>query len=326
MKKMYNLYTDVSLVKGDHIILLSPFLGDPDTNKNHPQYGRFARFQKLGKGFLNLTDSPSESDFFVYPRKWEKNSTELRAFLELAKKYKKKTLIFFNDDSDEDLGLDSQSTVVFRTSFYKSRKADNELAFPGWSPDYGPQPYRSKSEKPTVGFCGCYNNNHCRIASLRGLNNSNDVVNNFILYDRFWAGWCSDRVGKENYEYAQDARNQFIENMKHSDYILCPQGSGNFSYRLYESLCVGRIPIIIDTDIVLPHEEMIPWRDISVWVESKDIATIATAVSEDYKDMSEGEFLERQKTCRKIYEDNIRPTDFFKQWFDDYVKREETDD
>lgn len=317
MKSKHKIYTDVSIIKDKHIELLVPFLGDLDSDRNDPDFGRFARFQNMGKEFLELVDNPSNADFFVYPIKWEKKSLELKSFLAHASKHNKKTLVFFNDDSDENMDLDEQNIFVFRTSFYRSTKKNNEIAMPGWAFDYGHQSYRKKEDRPIVGFCGCYTNNIYRRRSLESLINSDTIIKNFILYDQFWAG--REQQVKENLDhaYAHDVRSKFIDNIKNSDYVLCCRGSGNFSYRLYETLSAGRIPIIIDTDIVLPHEDKIPWNDISVWVKKENIDKIDNIVLKDYDSMSQAEFLERQKTCREIYEDYIRPTSFFNKWFEE---------
>ena len=39
------------------------------------------------------------------------------------------------------------------------------------------------------------------------------------------------------------------------------RGAGNFSYRFYEALSFGRIPILIDTDTLLPLQTKIEWSE-----------------------------------------------------------------
>ena len=57
-------------------------------------------------------------------------------------------------------------------------------------------------------------------------------------------------------------RFEFIRNILSSDYTLCFRGSGNYSLRFYETLCLGRIPLFINTDCKLPFEDEINWRDM----------------------------------------------------------------
>lgn len=314
MLKKFNLFTDHSLVTNkNHVEILIPFLGDTDKDPGHPQYGRFHRFRDIGGDFLNLIDDPLESDVFVYPRKWSPNSSDFMNFLLEAKRFGKKVLVFFNDDSDCDMGLESEDVIVFRTSFYKSKQKKNEISFPGWSPDYGVGPIREKTSMPVVGFCGCANNNLARFQALTEIHQSDKISDNFILYDRFWAGWGAGIAESTDYGYAKTARDNFRKNMRNSDYILCCRGAGNFSYRLYESLSAGRIPIIIDTDIVLPHEELIPWKDISIWIKSETDSVVNSILAEHQKIAAE-QFIEKQQLCRKVYENFIRPAEFFKVW------------
>jgi hypothetical protein len=52
---------------------------------------------------------------------------------------------------------------------------------------------------------------------------------------------------------------KFYKNIKNSLYGLCVRGGGNFSFRLGEVLMMGRIPILIDTDCILPFPDLIPY-------------------------------------------------------------------
>jgi hypothetical protein len=99
--------------------------------------------------------------------------------------------------------------------------------------------------------------------------------------------------------------------MLESDYVLCARGNGNFSYRLYETLCMGRIPVFIDTDCVLPLDFDIDWRDYCVWVDEAEIEQIGDQVLEFHESLDESEFEERQRACRRLWETHISPQGFF---------------
>ena len=66
-------------------------------------------------------------------------------------------------------------------------------------------------------------------------------------------------------------RQEYIDHLMRNDYILCPRGGGNYSHRVYETMAAGRIPVLIDTDLVMPFPDVIPWQEISVWVPLADI-------------------------------------------------------
>ena len=56
-----------------------------------------------------------------------------------------------------------------------------------------------------------------------------------------------------------------------SDYCLSLRGKGNYSFRLYEIFAMGRIPLFIDTDCVLPFEDEIDWKRHCCWVDQSDL-------------------------------------------------------
>ena len=107
------------------------------------------------------------------------------------------------------------------------------------------------------------------------------------------------------------ARREYVENIAESDYVLCARGIGNFSYRLYETLSMGRIPIFIDTDCVLPLDFDIDWRDYCVWVDTGDVDRIGDRVLEFHESLSDAEFEERQRAARRVWETHISPEGFF---------------
>ena len=81
--------------------------------------------------------------------------------------------------------------------------------------------------------------------------------------------------------------------------MLCARGRGNFSYRLYETLCSGRIPVFIDTDCVLPFEDVIDWRSLCVWVPEAEVDQVAERVADFHARLSPVELPELQVAVRQ---------------------------
>ena len=90
--------------------------------------------------------------------------------------------------------------------------------------------------------------------------------------------------------------------------VLCCRGAGNFSYRLYEVLSCGRIPVIIDTDILLPCDNVIDWN--------KFIITTPENINYDieswWNNITEEQYKEVQLYSRFIYENYLNPAGFAK--------------
>ena len=68
--------------------------------------------------------------------------------------------------------------------------------------------------------------------------------------------------------------------MLDSSFSLCIRGNGNFSYRFYEALSFGRIPILIDTDVELPFESIINWKDHIIFIKPDMIKDIGKIIDE----------------------------------------------
>jgi len=268
-------------------------------------------------------------------------------FLAMACRAKKATVIFFWSDSNE--GVPYNDTVVFRTSLYRSHRRRNEFAMPAWSEDFveryldGKLPLRQKRAKPVVGFCGyllpppqsryhkmksrlllawhvarsgtIHGCDHdpsrfIRAKALQILGRSHTVETNFLIREHFLGGaWIpSEDV---NWTDLQRTRREYVQNICGSDYVLCTRGGGNFSYRLYETLSCGRIPVFVDTDCVLPYDSEIKWKDYCVWVDEKEVNRIGEKIAEFHESLSDQQFVELQRECRRLWESHLCPEGFF---------------
>ena len=64
----------------------------------------------------------------------------------------------------------------------------------------------------------------------------------------------SERRGDQRIN-VQQTKNRFSSKYTNDNlYGLCVRGFGNFSFRLGETLMMGRIPILIDTECILPFD------------------------------------------------------------------------
>ena len=114
---------------------------------------------------------------------------------------------------------------------------------------------------------------------------------------------------------ADDYRREYVRSLVGSDYVLCARGFGNYSLRLYECLCVGRLPVIVDTDMVFPFEDQIDWRSVGVWVEEKDIPRLEEKVLEFHARQTAASFLALQRRAREIWSEFIAPESFYARAF-----------
>lgn len=67
----------------------------------------------------------------------------------------------------------------------------------------------------------------------------------------------------------------YIDIINKSTFTLAPRGFGYTSFRLYEAFAADSIPVYIWEDkLVLPYQDIIPWKDICIIVHAGDIQRI----------------------------------------------------
>jgi hypothetical protein len=226
------------------------------------------------------------------------------------------------------------NSFIFRRSMLRSRQRPNEFALPLWVSDDieasfdGDLPLRTKSGHPTISFMGydpyallaraekpkdrpwsiaCLFK--VRSMALDLLSRSTALRCEFVIRQEWWNGAVKETI--VDADLVQRSHREFVANMINSDYVLCARGEGNCSYRLYETLCCGRIPIFINTDCVLPYEQWIDWKQYCVWIEERDLPRIADIVVDFHERLSPRSFQTLQKACRQLWLDWLSPQGFF---------------
>ena len=85
---------------------------------------------------------------------------------------------------------------------------------------------------------------------------------------------------------------------------------GEFSYRLYEILAAGRIPIFVNTRCVLPFEDEIVWRQHCVWIEENQISRAGEILAEFHSGLSAERFGAIQGANRRLWESRLSAIGF----------------
>ncbi|HET6335700.1 MAG TPA: exostosin family protein [Polyangiales bacterium] len=223
--------------------------------------------------------------------------------------------------------------VVYRHSIFASTRAPGEDAMPAPCEDMLAAPaerleVRSKSSKPSIGFCGYVGNRPLRMI-YRLLGRSQKAVGlelrsrvldrleatehldcRFVRNNRF-LGTAAGVLNPDR-AIAARVRSDFARNLLDSDYTVCVRGAGNFSYRFYEVLSAGRIPIYLNSDAVLPCESEIDWKKHCVWVEEDAIDRIGELVAEFHRGLDDAAFQALQRANRSLWEQYLTPLAFYR--------------
>jgi len=124
--------------------------------------------------------------------------------------------------------------------------------------------------------------------SFKGANWTHSIRKTIIdLYPNECEGYSGWGVDNNDIEF----RSNYIKTIKRSKFSLCPRGYGRTSYRLYESMMVGTIPVIISDDWQPPLSFMLDWNEFSVTINEADVDKIPEILNsfsdEDVLKMSE---------------------------------------
>jgi hypothetical protein len=244
-------------------------------------------------------DTPEEADFIVSTRipygsiDVQLIQTVLHSYRDIAHRI----LVFLLSDYNEPLDVPS-NVLLFRAGMYRSHKKPNEYLIPYvWvkeelqGEDDSP-PLPKQTHRPIIGFCGSITSHPCRIQHINQVKRAPDLKANFILRTDHWAGRPHD----------SQVVQQFVKNIRESHFTLCSRGAGNWSARFYQVLALGRIPVVVQTDMILPWEEHIPWQHIIVLCpQEQDIAPRIRQV------WNTRNLVEMQRQCRRIYEEYLAP-------------------
>ncbi len=99
-------------------------------------------------------------------------------------------------------------------------------------------------------------------------------------------------IDTEGLNFAPWHRVEFAQHLQQTTYVLCPRGCENYSYRAYEALRFGRVPVIVDSGMVLPSS--IDWEKVAIIVPDECKESIRARIVEDYRSRDVDAFLKRQ--------------------------------
>ena len=320
-------------------ILTRPFYSEKGWANNNIVNNKW----NLGNDFC-FTDSIEKAQMVLIPFSINtyfvgNKGDELATINQLCSQYNIKAYGFIGGDFGTDFPEFSNITY-FRMGGFKKQLSDKNKGFPVSFSDHFQRLFHQetimptvKKELPIVGFCGhaatsltkrlketvkCILENSKRFIEkpfrndyeplfasayeraklLHIFEKSAFIKTNFIYRKNYRGGAIT--------EAQRDATSlEYYHNIQQSDYILCVRGGGNFSVRLYETLMLGKIPIFVDTDCLLPFEETINWKNHVVWIAWKDRKKIASIVSDFHHQLSDENFVKMQLNNRKLWKETL---------------------
>lgn len=221
-------------------------------------------------------------------------------------KYKKKILFFYGGDFNSPFNISDKIGIVFRNSGFYSEKTSNVFGCPTFNLDMFKNEYLRKNL--SISFCGYPYSSEEGIAK----NSKYEGIRNKILKEL--VNWkYSDFILTESWSNnytSKSSRLAFFNNLNKNLYGLCVRGGGNFSFRLGEVFMMGRIPILIDTECILPFENEISYDKNTIRItkeNSNNFNNIKKVIENYHNSHTENELLEIQRQNRIIWERYFTP-------------------
>ncbi len=331
---MLKLYTNDSFLIEAHRKSVFPLLFDIHYLKN-----------EILDQYYKLVDAASECDIVVFPidyAKFIKYKTEFIALQNEAKESNKPIWIY----SAGDYGFTNyiKNSYTFRLGGFDSELDDKAFIIPSFVND--PYPLQLpqkfsvilKEKKPNIGFVGHAQSglvkyvkellSHLKYQTKRKLNKliadsqpfypsstkraqylmqlklSEQLNTDFVLRNSYRAG-AQDAIDK------QKTTQEFYDNIFNNAYTFCIRGLGNFSVRFYETLAVGRIPVLLNTDCRLPLSNIIDWRKHCIILDEKKKTSLEDQILEFHNSKTKDEFKNIQKDNRNLWKNYLVRQTYF---------------
>ena len=129
------------------------------------------------------------------------------------------------------------------------------------------------------------------------------IESNFIFRNKYRA--ADKKIGSK-----EKTTVEFFENIQNNLYTFCLRGNGNFSVRFYEALLMGRIPVLINTDVRLPLSNIIEWNKHCLIVSEDSIVQDLIRFHNSKTDI---ELKKIQGNNRKLVLEKLNRVDYFIQ-------------
>ena len=303
---------------------------------------------------FSIEDSMLDADIAIFPldiisfMKKDKNNF-LNNWIDIVSKYDIPIWVYAAGDFG--FSLDRPNVTTFRFGGFKSKLTYSTNIMPSFIGD----PYNnviknsffllSKKELPSIGFVGNANGSVLKFCKefvlyirriiisvllknpedyhpfypsawkrsqlLKKILNEDRIESNFILRNKY-------RAKDKNVGSKDDTTIEFFNNIQNNIYVFCLRGNGNFSVRFYEALIMGRIPVLIDTDVKLPLENQIDWKQYCLIVSENSILEDLIIFHETKTD---NEIKKIQENNRKLVLEKLNRIDYFIQIGNEYLKK-----
>lgn len=149
---------------------------------------------------------------------------------------------------------------------------------------------------------------------ISSIHNGRDVL---ILVACHADGWLPVVDGECDEQQRRLDTHSYEELLLNSMFSLVPEGTAPHSYRLFEVMQAGSIPVIVSDDFVLPLPDLIDWRQISIHLPIAEIERLPALL----RSLPAERVLWMQRAVRETWLRYFRTFELSMQWSVEMLRR-----
>jgi hypothetical protein len=165
-------------------------------------------------------------------------------------------------------------------------------------------------KKDCTDFQAFYPSSYFRAKYLSSIQQNKQIKANFVFRKKYRAGAISAESREKTTE-------EFFENITQNLYTFCMRGSGNFSVRFYETLAMGRIPVLLNTDCDLPFNNQINWEKHCLIIAESETKNISQEILTFHNNHDNVALEKIQIKNRKLWLDFFQKDNYFIKLYND---------
>lgn len=96
-------------------------------------------------------------------------------------------------------------------------------------------------------------------------------------------------------------QNEYKDIISRSYFSLSPRGYGPTSFRLYESIELGSVPVYISDKFLLPFSDILDWDNLCVKIKFRDLPNLKNILNDILKSGKYKDMLDYGKYCHQNY-------------------------
>lgn len=330
---MFKIYTDSTFLTAENRRCVFPLLFDLWYTQNQKLLQVYELVAKMEEAEVVIVPIDI-AEFYM-----NKQIAWLRDFIDAALAINKKVWVY----SAGDYGLSiTQPVYTFRLSGFDSKLSERTFIMPSFIAD--PIQYATsggapipKAEKARIGFVGhasrssakwlkewggyilhnykrftkklytdyqgFYPSSIKRFDYLLELARNEKLSTDFVYRDQYRAGVKTD-------EEKERTTRDFFLNIDNNPYTFCLRGAGNYSVRFYETLAMGRIPVLVNTDCRLPLTDYINWKNHCVLIDDQNPSE---ALIDFHQKITPQQFEDMQRNNRELWLNYLSRESYFTQ-------------